>query len=50
MPTDTNPQQELKPSTKEIIEANPCRPPEDIGHNHAPFPNLLDIIAGRKHL
>jgi hypothetical protein len=43
MPTDTNQQQELKPSTKEIIKAKPCRPPEDIGMNHRPLPHLQDV-------
>ena len=42
--------QELQPSERKIESCGPCRPPDDVGENHPHFPNLLDIIAGRKRL
>lgn len=45
MPSGEEIHQELKPSKKDLISAGPCKPPDDVGEFHRPFPNLLDIIS-----
>lgn len=42
MPTDTN-HQELRPSDEPVIICGVCKPPEDVGTNHRPLPNLHDV-------
>ena len=35
--------EELKPSTREIIDAGPARPPR-VDWSYQPFPNILKLI------
>jgi hypothetical protein len=44
-PTDTSDfPEELKPSEKPLIKANPLKPPDGNDDRHAPFPNLWKIL------
>lgn len=43
MPSGEEIHQELKPSPRMLLKAGPCRPHEP-EYNHAPFPNIIDII------